>query len=230
MPAARLPPIQEARGCRRCCPHGDLAGGRSARLPRRVGGGKRLAAACASPAGPARAGARSRLAGLPRGLHRARGRRHRREPGSSPPSRPSSGGDSGCRTWRCSASLSRGPRSWLARRSRRACAASTRRRRQRSRARPRSRSRARGPAASWSPRARPCATTSERSSGVTGSPSSRSATGAATCSPSVGPSTARCTSGGAGGRRRRRCWRLRSRTSPAHARRGRGLRWSGSPS
>jgi LuxR family transcriptional regulator, maltose regulon positive regulatory protein len=43
-----------------------------------------------------------------------------------------------------------------------------------------------------------CSTTGVPSSGATGSPSSRSATGAATCSPSVAPSTARSTSGGAG--------------------------------
>ena len=45
-------------------------------------------------------------------------------------------------------------------------------------------------------RAPPCSITSGRSSGVTGSPSSPSATGAATCLPSAAPSTARSTLAG----------------------------------
>ena len=69
---------------------------------------------------------------------------------SSPRSPPTSGGGSASPTWRCSVSRSRARRSWPARRSRRECAASTRRPRRRSRARRRSRSRAPGPAASWS--------------------------------------------------------------------------------
>ena len=107
-------------------------------------------------------------------------------------------------TWRCSASHWRAPRWWLARRSR-GHAPSRRGDRGGARGRGRrSRSRARGPAASWSPRARRCATTSARRSGVTGSPSSPSATGAGTCSRSAAPSTARCTSGAGDWARRRR--------------------------
>jgi hypothetical protein len=105
--------------------------------------------------------------------------------------------------WRCSASLWKARRSSPGRGWRRACTASTRRRRWRWKVRLRSRSRAPGRAASWSPRASQRATTSARSNGATGSPSSRSDTGAVTCSGSAGPSTVRCTSGAAGGRKPR---------------------------
>ena len=123
-----------------------------------------------------------------------------------------------------------GPASSLPLGSRRACAASTRPRRRPWRERPRSRSRVLGPAVSWSPPAPPCSTTGERSSGATGSRSSQSATGAATCSPSVALSTARSTCGGGGGRMRRRSWKPRSRTFRGPGRRGRRVRWRRWPS
>ena len=70
-------------------------------------------------------------------------------------------------------------------------------------ARPRSRSRAPGLVASSSPRVPPCATSIVPSSGATASPSSRNATGAATCSASAGRSTVRAPLARALGRRRR---------------------------
>ena len=164
--------------------------------------------------------------GLPslRATWRTRAARWRR-PLSSRAWQPSLGDSSPWPTWRCSVSLWRARRWWLAGGCGRACAISTRPPLPPWRRRPRFRSRARGPVASWSPRALPYAITSGRSNGATGSPNSRSATGAATCSRSAGRSTARCTSGGADGRTRRRCWRLRSRTSPALAQRWWVARW-----
>ena len=167
-------------------------------LPRRVRGGERLARLRAAPARRARAGTGPRLAGLLRGLHGARGAATMANGRSSSlrqaaEHRPAARGG---RTWRCSAWHSRARRWWRARRSTRACAASTRRPRPPWRARPtvpisgawaccflvtacvggaRLRARVRR--------------------GATGSPSSPSATGAATCSRSAARSTARCTSG-----------------------------------
>jgi hypothetical protein len=137
---------------------------------------------------------------------------------------PPSAGGSRSPTWRCSVSPSRVRRWSPEPRCKRACAVSTRPPCWRSRARPQSRSPAPGPAASWSPRAAQRRTTSAPSSGAIASPSSPSATEAATCWPSAAPSTATCTSGGGAGPRRRPCWTPRSRTSPARARRWRGRR------
>ena len=75
--------------------HGHLAGRRPARLPGRVAGGERVAAARAPPARPARARARARLARLPRGLHRARGAATPRRRASWPPSPRGSGASCG---------------------------------------------------------------------------------------------------------------------------------------
>ena len=181
---ACLPPLPGGRRRGRRGADGDLARRRRARLPRRRSGRPGLAATSPPAARPARAGAGPRLARVPRGLCRvAASPRHR----SSRGRRPSSGAASMFRTWRCSGWHWRAQRWWRGRRSMRACAASTRPPRPRWRATRRSRSRAPGPAACWSPRASPCSTTSARRSGATASPSSRTATAAATCSASAGP-------------------------------------------
>ena len=177
---------------------GDLAGGRSARLPRRVGGGERLAAPRAPPARPARAGPDHGWLAFHEGYSRTR-RRHRdgRELAAfaAELGRRFGVADLEMLGLALEGSRARG-RAREVEEGMRCLDEATARR---WRARRRSRSPARGRAASWSPRARPCSTTSGRSSGATGSPSSPSATGAATCSRSAGPSTARCTSGAAGG-------------------------------
>ena len=91
--------------------HGHLAGDRRARLPRRRDRRPAVAPARPAPARAARAVPRARLAGLPGGLHRPRGRRHRDGAVARGPRRPRSGGGSTCRTSRCSGWRSRGRRS-----------------------------------------------------------------------------------------------------------------------
>ncbi len=223
---ARLPSVQGERRPRQRGTNGDVARGGPARLPRRLGGSERMAAARAPAAGlrstrdPTTAGWRFTRDTSPTSAAMQTRR------ASSAFARPSSGGDSTSPTSRCSAWRFTGRR-WCPRlRWRRACAASTKRLRRLSKATPRSPSRAPGPAVSSSPRARPCSTTTVRPSGATGSQTSQTGTEAATCSRSAGPSTAQCTSGGAAGRTRRRCSSRRSRTIPARARRGSGHRWS----
>jgi hypothetical protein len=73
---AGVPPVPSRRGSVRRGPDGDVARRRPPRLPRRLVGGRRMAATRPPAARPARARPRSRLARLSRRLPRARGRRH----------------------------------------------------------------------------------------------------------------------------------------------------------
>ena len=114
-------------------------------------------AARPSAARPARARARPRLARVPRGLRRPRGRRQRDGARARRAVAAELGRRFGVARPRDARPRARGRGArGVARRSRRACAASTRPPRPRSRARRRSRSRAPGRAASSSPPAPPC--------------------------------------------------------------------------
>ena len=191
------------------------------------GGSEWMAAARPPPAGSTRAGTRSRLAGLSRGIRRLHPRRCRRRRVSSAVRAAELGQRFEVTDLEMLGLALHGSTLWRPRlRWRRACSTSTKPLPRLSKATPRSPSRAPGHAVFSSPRARPCSTTTAQPSGAIGSPTSQIATEAATCSRSAGPSTAQCTSGGAAGRTRRRCSSRRSRTTPARARHGSGHRWS----